>query len=131
MTSKQARAGAGAPSTCREPGDVVPRFPASRSALLMLAIILGGNLAGCATYRKCGFAGCAGDAQITARIEALLRQNKAIEEWGIKVQTLDHVVYLYGLVDTNLERNIIESTALDVPGVAGVVDSIAIRGNVW
>lgn len=109
----------------------MPPSPVRRIAPLLLAIVLAASLAGCATYRKCGFSGCAGDAQITARVEALLRENKAIEEWGIQVQTLDRVVYLYGLVDTNLERNIIESTVLEVPGVASVVDSIAIRGNVW
>jgi osmotically-inducible protein OsmY len=100
-------------------------------AALLTVAVAASTLAGCATYRKCGFAGCAGDAQITAHVEALLRENKAIEEWGIKVQTLDRVVYLYGLVDTNLERNIIEATALEVPGVTRVVDSIAVRGNVW
>ena len=108
------------------------RHPPSKSfAALLVAAVAASTLAGCATYRKCGFAGCVGDAKITANVEALLRENKAIEEWGIKVQTLDRVVYLYGLVDTNLERNIIEATVLEVPGVARVVDSIAVRGNVW
>lgn len=101
--------------------------------LAHLAVVLAAATAGtgCATYQKCGFSGCAGDASITASIEARLRENRAIEEWGIRVQTLDHVVYLYGLVDTNLERSIIESTALEQPGVVRVVNSIAIRGNVW
>ena len=101
------------------------------AAIILALACSSALLTGCATYRKCGFSGCAGDASITAAIEARLHENKAIEEWGIKVQTLDHVVYLYGLVDTNLERNIIEATALEVPGVVSVVDSIGIRGNVW
>jgi osmotically-inducible protein OsmY len=83
------------------------------------------------TYRKCGLAGCPGDAGITTSVEDLLRENRAIESWGIRVQTLDRVVYLYGIVDTGLERNIIESTALEVPGVERVVNSIGIRGSVW
>jgi hypothetical protein len=106
------------------------KYPVPYLATVLLATALGA----CSTidtYLKCGFAGCAGDAQITASVEDLLRENRAIESWGIQVQTFDHVVYLYGIVDTGLERNIIESTALEVPGVVRVVNSIGIRGNVW
>lgn len=88
-------------------------------------------IAGCATYRKCGFAGCPGDAAITARVEGRLRENRAIEAWGVRVQTLDRTVYLYGLVDTELERRIIEDTARAVPGVGQVVNSIGVRNHVW
>jgi len=105
-----------------------------RFAGFCTAALLGAALTACSSidaYRKCGLAGCPGDAGITASVEDLLRENRAIESWGIQVQTLDRVVYLYGIVDTGLERNIIESTALEVPGVARVVNSIGIRGNVW
>ena len=88
-------------------------------------------LAGCATYQKCGFSGCAGDAGITADIEAKLRENKAIQDWNIRVQTLDRVVYLYGIVDTSVERAFIVDSASEEPGVSRVVDSIVIRGNGW
>jgi osmotically-inducible protein OsmY len=104
------------------------------AALYLATAMLAAGLAACSTvdtYRKCGFAGCAGDARITASVEDLLRENLAIEYWGIQVQTLDHVVYLYGIVDTGLERNIIESTVLEVPGVERVVNSIGIRNAVW
>jgi len=47
---------------------------------------------------------------------------------GIEVQTLDHVVYLYGLVDTPFDSEIAKSVALEAPGVARVVSSIA-SGN--
>jgi osmotically-inducible protein OsmY len=42
------------------------------------------------------------------------------------VQTFDHVVYLYGVLDTELERQIAEGAALEAPGVARVVNSIDI-----
>jgi osmotically-inducible protein OsmY len=45
------------------------------------------------------------------------------------VQTRDHIVYLYGLVDTALERDMAESVALGTPGVVKVVNSIGISGN--
>jgi osmotically-inducible protein OsmY len=88
-------------------------------------------LAGCAVYHKCGLEGCPEDAQITAKIEALLYANKAIAVWDIQVQTLNRTVYLYGLVDTNVQRSFIEDTARETAGVENVVDSIAIRGNVY
>ncbi len=89
------------------------------------AVILTVVLSGCATYQKCGFAGCPGDAQITADIEALIRQHPAIEAPNsVRVSTIDHVVYLYGQVDTEQERVAAESLAHQVAGVRRVVDSI-------
>jgi osmotically-inducible protein OsmY len=38
------------------------------------------------------------------------------------------VVYLYGVVDTALQRDLAESVALGTPGVARVVNSIGISG---
>jgi len=48
---------------------------------------------------------------------------------SIRVQTLDRVVYLNGLVDVGLQKGTAESAALQVPGVAQVVDSIAVSPN--
>ena len=100
-------------------------------ATLPFLILLGGaSLDGCAVYRKCGFAGCPGDAKITAGVKALFKQHPALEPPNLlTVQTLDHVVYLYGIVDTDLERQIAESVALQAPGVAQVVNSIGLSGN--
>jgi osmotically-inducible protein OsmY len=93
----------------------------------ILAPILAGGLPGCAAYRTCGFSGCAGDAKITADVRAHFEQYPALEPPNlIDVQTLDHVVYLHGLVDTNLERFMADSVARDTLGVARVVNSIAI-----
>ena len=93
----------------------------------ILALILAGALPGCAAYRACGFSGCVGDAKITADVRAQLDQHPALEPPNlIDVQTLDHVVYLHGLVNTDLERSMAQSVALDTAGVARVVNSIAI-----
>jgi osmotically-inducible protein OsmY len=94
------------------------------------AILLIGALSGCATYRKCGFRGCPGDAEVTAEVRALFDQHPALEPPNIlHVQTLNHVVYLTGLVDTDLERQVAESVAREAPGVTKVVNSIGISGN--
>ena len=45
------------------------------------------------------------------------------------MQTLDHVVYLNGLVDAELEREMAESVALEARGVAQVVNSIGLSNS--
>jgi osmotically-inducible protein OsmY len=97
---------------------------------LALAVVLAGVLPGCATFRKCGFAGCPGDAEITAQVRALFDQHPALEPPNLlEVQTLDHVVYLSGVVDTDLERQMAESVAHEAKGVKKVVDSIGLSGG--
>jgi osmotically-inducible protein OsmY len=105
-------------------------MPARKSTALTLCVTLSAVLGGCAAYRKCGFEGCPGDSEITAEVEALFSQHSALEPPNLlSVRTLDHVVYLHGLVDTDLERQIAESVALQAPGVARVVNSIGLSGN--
>jgi len=92
---------------------------------LATAVIVTGSLSACAVYRKCGLAGCPGDARITADVKALLNQYPALEPPNlIYVQALDHVVYLTGQVDTDTERALAQSVVLQVPGVTQVVNSI-------
>jgi osmotically-inducible protein OsmY len=99
--------------------------PARQVYFAALAVLLTGALPGCAAYRKCGFAGCTGDANITANVIAQFRQHPALEPPNLlHVQTLDRVVYLTGQVDTELERSMAESLARNVAGVKRVVNSI-------
>jgi osmotically-inducible protein OsmY len=95
--------------------------------LPLLLLGLTGILAGCATFTKCGLRGCPGDADVTAKVEAKLQQYPALQAPNsVRVRTLDHVVYLYGLVDTDLERQLAESSAIEAAGGARVVDSVTI-----
>lgn len=94
---------------------------------LAIVLILTGALCGCAvynTYEKCGFHGCPGDAKITADVLAQFNQRWDLEPNAITVQTLDHVVYLYGVVSSGLEVDTAESIARRVPGVTRVVNSM-------
>ena len=94
---------------------------------LAAVVILTYAATGCATYEKCGFQGCPGDASITANVKARFNQHPELGAPAlIHVQTLDHVVYLNGLVAAGLERQEAESVALGAPGVTRVVDSIAV-----
>jgi osmotically-inducible protein OsmY len=93
-------------------------------------LTLAGSGGGCAAFDRCGFHGCPGDAKITSDVRVLFGQHPALEPPNLlRVQTVDRVVYLYGLVDTDLERQLAESVAHEAPGVAHVVNSIGISGN--
>jgi osmotically-inducible protein OsmY len=92
-------------------------------------LVLTGDLCGCAaydTYEKCGLHGCPGDAKITAEVRARFRERGDLENNAISVQTLDHVVYLSGVVSSGVEINDAESIASSVPGVTQVVNSMAV-----
>jgi osmotically-inducible protein OsmY len=95
-------------------------------ATVIVLILVG--VSGCAEFRKCGPEGCPSDQKITANVQTRLNQHP---EFGppdsIEVQTLDHVVYLNGLVDVGLERRTAESIAKQVPGVERVVNNIAVQ----
>jgi osmotically-inducible protein OsmY len=96
--------------------------------LMTLGLVIAGALSGCATFAKCGLTGCPGDAQITADVKAQFDKHPELGT-SIDVQTLDHVVYLYGLVDTPLQSETAKSVALEAPGVTRVVSSIAGRNS--
>jgi osmotically-inducible protein OsmY len=94
---------------------------------LASAFILAGVLAGCATYGKCGIEGCAGDAKVTANVKSLFDQHPELGPPGsIDVQTVDHVVYLNGLVASGFERSTAVSLAQGTPGVTKVVNTLAV-----
>ena len=89
------------------------------------ALILAGSPGACAVYRKCGFTGCPGDVQITAAVTARFNHYPVLEPPNlIYVQTLNRVVYLTGQVNTEAERDLAQTVALQVPGVKRVSNSI-------
>jgi osmotically-inducible protein OsmY len=93
----------------------------------VLATLLMALLSGCATYEKCGFQGCPADRKIDVAVRNVIRKYPALEAPNsVRVQTLDHVVYLYGQVNTELERSTAQQAALSVDGVDRVVNSISL-----
>jgi osmotically-inducible protein OsmY len=96
---------------------------------LAFGAIFAGVLGGCANLQQRGSQASA-DAKITTDVEASLNQMAALGPPGsIKVQTMDHVVYLNGLVDGGLEKRTAESAALQVAGVQQIVDDIVVFHN--
>jgi osmotically-inducible protein OsmY len=101
----------------------------TRYCTLVLAVLLAAS-SGCTAYQKCGTGGCPGDAEITAAVQAAYAQHAELQPPNtITVHTINHVVYLYGLVATDLQRQTAESIAKEVPNVAKVVNSIGTSGN--
>ena len=93
-------------------------------------LLLSAALSGCAAYEKCGFKGCPGDAKITADVQAEFTGHAELEAPNlITVQTVNGVVYLYGLVDTDYQQQMAEAVAHQVPGVTKVINSIGLAGN--
>jgi osmotically-inducible protein OsmY len=83
--------------------------------------------AGCATYERCGLGGCPGDANVTANVQALFAQHPELgPPNSIDVQTLDHVVYLNGMVAAGSQRQEAAAVALEASGATQVVNSIAV-----
>jgi osmotically-inducible protein OsmY len=102
----------------------------SKRCCTLVLVLLLGMLSGCAAYKKCGAGGCPGDAEITAAVQAEFAKHAELQPPNVlRVQTIDGVVYLYGLVDTDLQRQVAESVAGQTPGVAKVINSIGLSGN--
>jgi len=106
---------------------VTPVRSTRRAVSAWLSVLfLTDALSGCAlfsTYEQCGFSGCPGDAKITAGVVLQLHRCPFMAPNAISVQTLDHVVYLNGVVRSSLEIGTAESIAVQVPGVRQVVNS--------
>ena len=64
-------------------------------------------------------------------VRAILEAHPGIPTSDISVQTVNCEVYLYGIVDTDLERLTAVDLARQVSGVRGVVDSLGVRGGVY
>jgi BON domain len=87
------------------------------------ACIFAGILPGCADFRPSTPA----DAKVTADVKTRLDEMSNLGPPGsIRVQTVDHVVYLNGLVDGGFQKRTAESAALEVPGVAQVANDITV-----
>lgn len=100
--------------------------PSMKRITLLICCAVSTSCSMSEALHKCGFDGCPGDAAITAQVEA--RIAKETGSFDVHVQTLDHVVYLSGMVDTDLERLVLADTAQKVPGVTRVVESFGVRG---
>jgi osmotically-inducible protein OsmY len=90
----------------------------------LLAVIL----SGCSVFPKCTPENCAVDAQIKQDVDAVFAEHTEFGPPGtIRVQSINKVVYLNGIVNSDLERQNAEALARQIPNVKDVVNSIAPR----
>ena len=95
-------------------------------ALILLCACTPG-LQGCVSSSQCVSEECRNDAKITADVQAKLKEYRELSAPNrVYVQTRGGIVYLTGQVATDLQRSTAESVAGQVPGVARVVNSIAL-----
>jgi hyperosmotically inducible periplasmic protein len=97
-----------------------------------MLLTLGSLVSGCATnepQKPCTGDACVSDAEITSVVESSIHEHSELTDWTIEVQTIHGVVYLHGLVDTGLQRDLVESIARETRGVQGVENSIELRNS--
>jgi BON domain len=93
--------------------------------LSALALVFASTLPAHAMSAKNASESAIDDAKIKADVQTSLDENAGVgPPNSIRVQAVDHVVYLHGLVDTGLEKWIAGSIASRTPGVEEVVNSI-------
>jgi osmotically-inducible protein OsmY len=97
---------------------------------VLIASVSTGMNTGCALYHayaKCGLSGGPEDAKVSRDVTRELGRDSTLQPPNmIHVQTCDHVVYLTGQVNTELVRNLAQTTAAHVAGVSRVENSISL-----
>jgi hypothetical protein len=93
-----------------------------KGRLLPLLPLLALAVAGCANDEVCVTADC----KLAAAVLAHLREDNSLKTDRLRVQAEGHVVYLYGLVDTEREYLSAEQMARQVPLVEKVINNIGI-----
>jgi osmotically-inducible protein OsmY len=96
---------------------------------LGLSFILTAGLAACADF-KCAPEYCQSDAKITEEVQAVFNEHAEFGPPGeLRVHTINGVVYLNGLVNSEMERRTAEAFARQVPKVKDVVNSLSPRNG--
>src|SRR5450432_2156839 len=95
----------------------------SRTLIAALVMIFAVTLSGCAVFKGCSPENCATDAKTTADVGDMLGRHAEFGPPGtIHVQTINGVVYLNGLVNTDMERQSAEALVIKIPNVKDVVN---------
>ncbi|HEX4585262.1 MAG TPA: BON domain-containing protein [Burkholderiaceae bacterium] len=73
--------------------------------------------------------GSAEDQQIRAEVQKQISEQPSLKFHNISVRTVNHVVYLGGLVDTRAERHQAGHIAGSIPGVTKVYNDVVLNAN--
>ena len=102
--------------------------PFWRKTPLALAVLL---LTACSGFPTCTTSSCGEDQRIAADVQTRLYQVPSLRGFAMGVQCVDHVVYLRGMVATQLDIDRARDVAYATPGVLKVVSNMAVDTNVW
>jgi osmotically-inducible protein OsmY len=100
--------------------------------MFCVTMTLAALVSACATdepQKPCTGDACVSDAEITSVVESSLHERSELTDWTIEVQTIHGIVYLHGLVDTSVQRDLVETIARETHGVKGVENSIELRNS--
>jgi len=98
-------------------------FTSRRLTVVALAAALSG--AACADF----LGDNSQDASLRSEVVKQINARSSLRFFNLDVQAHDHAVYLEGLVDTGVDRDLAEQVALAVPGVSRVYNGLVIEGN--
>jgi osmotically-inducible protein OsmY len=99
----------------------------TRSITAAGMFMLLGAMAGCATRTASSDSGYKADDQTTAAVDAAISAHPDIGPAGqVRISTINHVVYLTGMVNSGYQRSVAESVAAQTEGVTQVVNSIGV-----
>jgi osmotically-inducible protein OsmY len=96
---------------------------------LPMTLFLSGAFTGCATHPACDAPGCKDDAAISAEVRSLLKERAALDASSVDVQTWNHVVYLYGIVDTEYQWQEAQAVAMDATDAVRVVNLLGVNNR--
>jgi len=93
-----------------------------------VAVVVLVTASGCAVTRGQETTGAyIDDAAITTSVKAKFVDDKTVDASSIKVETLNGTVMLSGFAKNAAEKETAESIAMNVKGVKGVKNAIAVR----
>jgi osmotically-inducible protein OsmY len=102
----------------------------STTLKLLVALLLVGSFAsGCQTLTGRSTGRYVDDQTITAKVKSSLTEDKTSNLTRIGVKTVDGVVYLQGVVDSEQDRAIVEDRTRRVPDVVNVVNQLQVSGT--
>jgi hyperosmotically inducible protein len=107
----------------------IDMFTYKRLGVLAIASILSAGASAQTASEKCGSNGCPDDAKIQQQVQQKIYENSSLRSLNIYVQTVGHVVYLKGSVDTRSDRRRAAAIARTVPGVKQIYNDLALNGN--
>jgi osmotically-inducible protein OsmY len=94
---------------------------------MLSSIVVAAALSGCATYQGCGTGDCKADQKMNSEVERQLESRPDLMgSTPLTAQSRDGIVYLNGIVATDLQRETAESIAVRIAGVTKVVNDIAV-----